>query len=115
MDGLERAVPSEDLEPFNEGFADITELDVFESREGGGGWSEKVGASGDCSLEEGTETTTGEDTAVPAGLLGRVGFLTALFFAPTPVTAPSSRYSLLCSLLPPTDAFRRLYRPLRPL
>lgn len=117
IDGLERVVPSEVLEPFSEGFADTAELDMFESREGGGGsgWSGNVGASGDCSLEEGTETTTGEDTEVPAGLLLRAGFVVALFFGAAPMAAPSSSCSMPWSLLTPTEALRRLYRPLRPL
>jgi hypothetical protein len=113
MEGLERMVPSEDLDPFNEGFAATAEMEMMESREGGGGGSGKAGASGDCNLEEGTETTTGEDTAVPAGLFGGAGFLTAWFLAPT--RAPASKGSGPCSLLPPTEAFKRLYRPLRPL
>ena len=37
MDGLERVVPSDDLDPFKDGFTDKAEADTVESREGGGG------------------------------------------------------------------------------
>lgn len=115
MDGLERVVPSEVLELFNEGFVEAAESDTLESREGGGGWSGKAGARGDCSLEEGIETMTGEETAVPAGLLVRAGLVVTLLFGPSPTTIASSEWSMPVSLLAPTEALKRLYRPLRPL
>jgi hypothetical protein len=74
-----------------------------------------VGTSGDCSLDEGTETTTGEDTAVPAGLFVRGGFVAALFLEAAPRPAVSSKWSMAGSLLAPTEAFNLLYRPLKPL
>ena len=70
-EGLERAAATDDLEPFQDVFKEAAEAEaeVLESREGGGAWSEKVGASGDCRRDEGTETTTGDETAVATGLL----------------------------------------------
>lgn len=67
-----------------------------------------MGASGDCSLEDGMETTTGEDMAVPAGLFGRGGFVAALLLGPVPAATLSSECSMGWSLLAATEAFRRL-------
>ena len=114
MDGLERVVPRDDLEPFKDGLIDTAEAEMLESREGGGGWSEKVGASGDCSLEDDTETITGEVMAVPAGLFVGGGFVAGLLLGPVPAATLSSEWSMNWSLLAPTEAFSRLYSPLRP-
>jgi hypothetical protein len=106
-------VCSEDLEPFSDSLLVIVAFDTVESREGGGGTSGKAVEEGDCSRDEGTETTTGDETAeVPPGLrpitLGRE----LLRFR-----EPEERLSVLsvpASFAPPTDALIRLYRPLRP-
>jgi hypothetical protein len=87
-------------------------LETVESREGGGGRSGKAVAEGDCSLGEGAETTTGDDTAVPAGL--RPSILVRELLR---ILEPEERLSvpsLTASLDPPTDALMRLYNPLRP-
>jgi hypothetical protein len=71
---------------------DTAELDALESREGGGGWSAKVGARGDCRREEGRERTAG-------GLFLGEG---------------STAESVGVSLLATTEAFKRLYKLLKP-
>jgi hypothetical protein len=68
MEGRERVVTREDLEPFSENLLVAVALDMVESREGGGGRSGKAAAEGDCSLDEGTETTTGDETEMLPGL-----------------------------------------------
>ena len=112
-DGRERVVWSEDLEPFSESLLVIVALDTVESREGGGGTSGKAAEEGDCSLEEGTETTTGDDTAeVPPGLRPTILGLELLRFQD-----PEERLSvpsLAASFVPPTEALIRLYSPLKP-
>ena len=45
----------------------------------------------------------------------RGGFVAALFLEAAPRPAVSSRWSVAGSLLPPTEAFNLLYRPLKPL
>ena len=106
MDGRERGVWREDLEPLCESLLVIVALDTVESREGGGGRSGKAAEEGDCSRDEGSETRTGEETAVPPGLrpsilgLELVGFL-----------EPEERLSVPsvgASLAPPTEALMRL-------
>lgn len=90
---------------------DMVVVEAFESREGGRA-SANVAVDGDCSLEDGTDTTTGEDTEVPLGLpvfaagLGASDELEPAIVALLPLLA--------CSLTP-TEARRRLYRPLKPL
>jgi hypothetical protein len=79
---------------------------TFESREGGR-TSGKVAVAGDCSLDDGTDTTTGDETAVPPGLRFTAAALDA---GDVPALGPSCG----CSLTPPTEARRRLYSPLRP-
>ena len=88
-------------------------VETVESREGGGGRSGKAVVKGDdCSLGEGTEATTGDDTAVPAGLRPRklVRELLRILEPEERLSVPS----LAASLDPPTDALMRLYSPLRP-
>ena len=68
MDVLVLEVAREDLDPFNEGLLEAAELDILEPREGGSAGSGKFNTRGDCSLDEGTETIMGDDTAVAAGL-----------------------------------------------
>lgn len=111
-DGRERVVWSEDLEPFSESLLVTVVFERVESREGGGGTSGKAAVEGDCSLDEGTETTTGDDTAVPPGLYPRrLGREPARFLEPEErLSVPS----LAASFVPPTDALMRLYSPLRP-
>jgi hypothetical protein len=111
-DVLDLNVTTEVLDPFKEGFEDTTGLDKPESREGGSGLSGKFVAMGDCNLEDGTETTTGEETAVPVGLLGlRIVFNGSLSLGDA---MESSSGPSPPSFVPPTDAFIRLYRPLSP-
>jgi hypothetical protein len=89
----------------------VVALDMLESRDGGRA-SEKVAVAGDCNLEDGPEATIGDDTEVLPGLelaapcleAGGVPFLPAVLACP----------SCGCSLAPPTEARRRLYRPLKP-
>ena len=90
----------EDLEAFTECLLDRVVVDMFESREGGRP-SRKVAVDGDCSLDDGTDATTGDDTAVPAGLLIAVGELLG------PAKAPLAP-SWASSLTPPTEALMRL-------
>jgi hypothetical protein len=114
VDGLERVVASDALELFSDDFIGRAGFEKLESREGGSEWSGKFDTSGDCSREEGTDTTTGEDTAVPAGLFAAPDvFAAALAFAAVLESAPSAG-SPPASFVPPTEAFRRLYSPLRP-
>jgi hypothetical protein len=109
-DGLDFVVAAEVLDAFSDSLLDKVALEAFESREGGRA-SGKEAVEGDCSLDEGTETTTGDDTAVPPGLRVAGPILVTTLFVPA---APPSAPSLVCSLTPPTDALMRLYRPLRP-
>lgn len=80
MEGLDRVVESEVLDALMDALLDIVVVEMLESREEGRG-SGKVVVAGDCSLEDGPDTTTGDDTAVPPGLgltgadLGAVGVL----------------------------------------
>src|SRR5688572_1718802 len=67
-DTLDLDAKTEVLEPFKEVLGKTTGLGLSESREGGSGLSGKFDAWGDCSLEEGTEIMTGDDTAVAVGL-----------------------------------------------
>lgn len=112
MEGRERVVWSEVLEPFSESLLVTVAFDAVESREGGGGRSGKAAEEGECSLDEGTETTTGEETAVPPGLRGTTPGLELVRFleAEERLSGPS----LGVSLAAPTDALMRLYRPLKP-
>ena len=112
MDGRERVVWRDALEPFSESLLVMVVLDTVESRDGGGGTSGKAAEDGDWSLDEGTETTTGEETAeVPPGLRPIKLTLELLrFLEPGERLSPS----LGASFPPPTDALMRLYRPLRP-
>jgi hypothetical protein len=102
-DGRDRVVTSEDLDAFMETRLDMAVAETLESREGGRA-SGKAAVDGDCSLDDGTETAAGEDREVPPGLrlTEEAGPAAALL---TP--------SLACSLTP-TEALKRLYRPLRP-
>jgi hypothetical protein len=111
-DGRERVVWNEVREPFSESLLVTVALETVESREGGGGRSGKAVVKGECSLGEGTEATTGDDTAVPAGLRPRmpVRELLRILEPKEKLSAPS----LAASLDPPTDALMRLYSPLRP-
>jgi hypothetical protein len=113
MDGRERVVWRDALEPFSESLLVMVVLDTVESREGGGGTSGKAAEEGDWSLGEGTETRTGEDTAeAPPGLRPMTLTRELLRFR-----EPEERLSvpsLAASFPPPTDALRRLYSPLRP-
>ena len=112
IDGRDRVVWSDDLEPFNESLLVIVAFETVESREGGGGISGKAAEEGDCSLDEGTETTTGEDTAVPPGLRPiTLGLELVLCLEPEEILSVPS---LPTSFVPPTDALIRLYRPLSP-
>lgn len=99
----------EDLEAVNESLLDM--VDVSESREGGTG-SEKVAVTGDCNLDDGTEMTTGEDTAVLPGLLEGAAVCPACDC----LVAFGERIggSSAGSFAPLTDALMRLYKPLRP-
>jgi hypothetical protein len=109
-DGLDLVVARDALDAFCESLPDRVAVETLESREGGSG-SGKLATEGDCSLDEGPLTITGDDTAVPPGLRG-----TAPVFGPAllvPAATPSPP-SAICSLTPPTEARRRLYRPLRP-
>lgn len=106
IDCRDRVIGRDDLDAFPESLLDMVVFEMVESREGGG-TSGKVVVEGDCSLEDGTDTTTGDDTAVPTGLLVVTGELRA----PTEGLLVAS---YVCSLTPPTDARMRLYRPLRP-
>ena len=76
-------------------------------------------ARGDCNREEGAEIITGEETSVPAALLG--------VFGPVLVLPLSMEASSALSVAPelagcttasfdttPTDAFSLLYNPLSP-
>lgn len=106
IDGRERVVWSEALEPFSESLLVMVVFDAVESREGGGGTSGKAAEEGDWSLDEGTETTTGEDTAeAPPGLRPMALTLELLRFL-----EPEERLSasLVASFPPPTDALMRL-------
>lgn len=110
VDGRDRVVASVDFEAFSESLLDNVAFDVLESREGGA--SGNVAAEGDWSLDDGTDTTTGDDTDVPPGLRVTASALVAALFVPAAI-APSA-LPVVCSLTPPTDARRRLYSPLRP-
>ncbi len=100
MDGRERAGGREDLEVLGEGLFVRVVMEVFESREGGTA-SGKAAFNGDCSADDGTETITGEDTAVPVGLL-----VTTDPFLDPGTALPVPSYA--CSFAPPTDARMRL-------
>jgi hypothetical protein len=106
IEGRERVVAREDLEPLRESLLVTVAFETVESREGGGGTSGKAADEGDCSLDEGTETTTGDETAVPPGLRGMpVGLELARVLEPEErLSVPS----LAASLAPPTDALMRL-------
>ena len=106
-----RVVASETLEAFSETLLDAVALDMFDSREGGRA-SGKVAVAGDCSLDDGTDTTTGDETAVPPGLLLTATDLDTGDAPALPGMLPGP--SCGCSLTPPTEARRRLYRPLKP-
>jgi hypothetical protein len=104
MDGLDLVVARDVLEAFNECLPGSVATDELESRDGGSA-SGKLGTDGDCSLDDGTETTRGDDTAVPPGLRGMGPDFVATFFVHTAAASPSTA---VCSLMPPTDALKRL-------
>jgi hypothetical protein len=109
IEGLDFVVGRETLEPFSEGLLDTAELDAFESREGGGSWlSGNWVTTGDCNLDDGTEMTTGEDTAVPVELLDMCPLFRNAGLALAPPTKAPSGGSTPLSLVPPTEAFIRL-------
>lgn len=114
MDDRDRVAASEVLEAFSEALLDMVVFDMFESREGGS-ISGKEDEDGDCSLDDDTGMTMGEEAEVPAGLR-----LTAPgrddpgeLVGPLPPPPPPAT-SCDCSLTPPTEALKRLYRPLKP-
>jgi hypothetical protein len=111
-DSLDLVVAREDLDAFRECLLEMAAIEVVESREGGGGASAKLATDGDCSLDEGTETTTGDETVVPPGLRVTAPGLVTVLLVPTAAPSPASA---VCSLTPPTEALSRLYKPLRPL
>ena len=83
IDGLDLVVANEVLEPLSDCFVE-TEPEKLESRDGGSESSGNLDTKGDWSREEGTDTTTGDETAVPAGLLG----MEALFEGPLFLAVP---------------------------
>jgi hypothetical protein len=111
IEGLDRMVASEDLETLRDTLLERVMLDMFESREGGSD-SGKAVAEGDCNLDDGPETTTGEETDVPPGLCDMIPDLYAALLRVSP--AAKSVLAAVGSLDPPTEAFRRLYKPLKP-
>lgn len=110
MEGLERTVAREDLEPLSEALLDTAELEALESREGGRGCSGKLGARGDCRRDEGRETTTGEVAATAEGLLTSLEEALAGSFCLSRDSADVSLELLLLvgTALAPTEAFKRL-------
>jgi hypothetical protein len=111
MEGLDLVVASDVLDAFIETLLDNVALELLESREGGNG-SGNVAVEGDCNLDDGTETTTGEDTEVPPGLCEDMpGTVVAVLRAPAKVASAGSGAA---SFAPPTEALKRLYKPLSP-
>jgi hypothetical protein len=111
IEGLDLVVASEVLDAFSESLLGRVAVEELESREGGS-TSGKAAVDGDCNLDDGPDTTTGEDTVVAPGLSGTGLSFVATLFAPVLVLSPPST---ICSFAPPTEALKRLYRPLRPL
>lgn len=110
IEGLEFVVAREDLDVFS--LPGTVATEELEPREGGSA-SGKAAVEGDCSLEDGTDTITGEEIDVPPGLCGTGPDRAAALIVPAAV-APSPA-SAACSLLPPpTEALKRLYKPLSP-
>jgi len=98
--------------PFNDTFDEALGLEVLEAFVGGSWLSGNVVARGDCNLEDGTETTTSEETSVPVGLFGVCDvFEAALALELLRDTSPALSFP---SFVPSMDAFIRLYNPLRP-
>jgi hypothetical protein len=105
IEGRDLVVPRETFDAFSEARLESVLLDMLESREGGRA-SGKVAVAGDCMLEDGLDVATGEDMDTPPGLRLTAAGLDAGEVALLP--------SCDCSLAPPTEALRRLYKPLKP-
>lgn len=104
MEGRDRVVEIEAL-------LVIVVLEMLESREGGRA-SAKVAVAGDCSLDDGPDATMGDDTEVVPGLELATPCLEDGGVAVLPAMLPCPSWG--CSLAPPTEARKRLYRPLKP-
>ena len=112
IDRLDRLVAREVLDPLNDGFPEPAVLETTESLDGGScARSEKCVASGDCSLEDVGETTTGEETAVSGEFCDVCPWLFDASFCWRKL---SSGGSTPTSFVPPTEALSRVYRLLRP-